>query len=264
VHSSQIIEGSAATLARRLREGGWVAMASTVAREWHLHVGSRVVLPTPSEYTRFRLAAMVTNYGWPPGAVFMSPADYTRLWHSTGTTILYVDFRKGISEARGADAVRKALGGTGLTASTRQEAALGIFSAANQGMAELSQISTLVLTAAVLAVIAAMSGSIWQRRRRLADLKRLGMYRGELVRTMYLETGIVVLIGCLIGAAFGLCAQPLATDYVRHSTGFPELFSPAGWLSLRTLAMATIFATLATALLGYFVTRRSLVWKSAA
>jgi putative ABC transport system permease protein len=264
VHSSQIIQGSAGTLARRIHEGGWIAMASTVAREWHLRVGGPVVLPTPSGSARFRLAATITNYGWPPGAVIMSPADYTRLWRSTGTTILYVDFSRGITEANAAHLVHAALIGTGLTASTRSEAAGGIFAALNQGMAEMNQISTLVLTAAVLAVIAAMSGSIWQRRPRLANLKRLGMYRSELVSTMFVETGIVVLIGCLIGAVFGLWAQPLATEYIRHSTGIPELFSPDAWLGVRTLALATILATLATALLGYFVTRRSVVWKSAA
>jgi putative ABC transport system permease protein len=209
------------------------------------------------------MGATITNYGWPPGAVIMSPSDYTRLWRTTSATIVYVDFRKGVTEKDALGPVRHVLVGTGLTASTRQAAANGIYSAANQGMSELSQISTLLLTAAVLAVVAAMAGSIWQRRRRLATLKRLGMYRGELVRTIYLETGVVVLIGCLIGAVFGLWGQPLATQYIRHSTGFPELFSPAGWLSLRTLVLATVLAMLATGLLGYFVTRRSVLWRSA-
>jgi putative ABC transport system permease protein len=261
VAASQIIQGSASMLAHRLNEGGWLALSSTVAREWHLHLGTPVVLPTPSGYARFRLAATINNYGWPPGAVVMGPADYTRLWRTTGTTILSVRFRPSVTEAQGLRAVRGVLTGTGLTASTRQSAAVGIYSAANQGMSQLSQISTFLLAAAVLAVIAAMSGSIWQRRPRLATLKRLGMYRGELVETIYLETGVVVLIGCLIGAVFGLFGQPLATLYIRHNTGFPELFSPAAWLSVRTLVVATVLAMLATGLLGYLVTRRSVVWK---
>jgi hypothetical protein len=75
-----------------------------------------------------------------------------------------------------------------------------------------------------------------------------------------LETGVVVVIGCLIGAVFGLCGQPLATEYVQQSTGFPEIFSPAVWLSVRTLAEAVVLAMLAVGLLGYVVTRRSVVW----
>ena len=264
VSSSQIIQGSASTLASRLRTGGWVALSASVAHEWHLRVGAPVVLPTPSGYASFRLAAELTNYGWPPGAVVMSPADYTRLWGTTGATILYVRLRSGVTETQGVGAVRQALNGTGLTASTRRTAALGIYSAANQGMAEISQISTLLLAAALLAVIAAMSGSIWQRRPRLATLKRLGMYRGELVGTIYLETGVVVLIGCLVGVVFGLFGQPLATQYVGLNAGFPEVFSPAAWLSVRTLVLATLLAMLATGLIGYYVTRRSVVWRSAA
>ena len=264
VAPSQIIQGSASTLASRLAQGGWVAVSSTVAREWHLHLGGPVVLPTPAGYERLRLAATINNYGWPPGTLIVSPADYARLWRTTGVTMLSVRFQNGVTEAEGLRAVRSALNGTGLTASTRHSASLGIYSAANQGMSQLGQISTLLLAAAVLAVIAAMSGSIWQRLPRLANLRRLGMYRRELVETISLETGVVVLIGCLVGAVFGLLAQPLATGYIRHSTGFPELFSPASWLGVRTLVTATVLAMLVTGLLGYFVTRRSVVWSSTA
>lgn len=262
VSASQIIQGEPSTTAQRLREGGWAALSATVAGDWHLHLGDPFVLPTPAGYTRFRLASTITNYGWPPGAVVMMADEYTRLWKTTNATSLRVGLRGGVSEEQGLRAVQRELRGEGLYVMTTRRAEAEINSVASQGMSQLSQISTLLLIAAILAVVAAMAGSIWQRRPRLANLKRLGMYRGELVRTIYLETGVVVVIGCVVGAVFGLCGQPLATRYVRQSTGFPEIFSPAFGLSTRVLTMAILLTVLATGLLGYLVTRRSAMWKS--
>jgi putative ABC transport system permease protein len=264
VPSSQIIAGSANRAASLLGRGGWAALSATVASERGLHLGDPFTLPTPSGYTTFRLAATITNYGWPPGAILMNSKDYTRLWRTKSVTVMRMGLRPGVSVAQGRRAVRGVLNGTSLVTGTAQQDEASIRAVTNQGLALLGQISTLLLISAVLAVVAVMSGSIWQRRGRLATLKRLGMSRGELVGTIYLETGIVVLLGCTIGAVFGLGAEPLATQYIRESTGFPEIFSPAFRLGFSTLAVSTALAILATGLLGYLVTRRSVMWRSVA
>jgi putative ABC transport system permease protein len=262
VPSSQIVTGSAKRAASLLKQGGWAALSATVASERGIHLGHPFVLPTPSGYATFRLAATITNYGWPPGAILMNSKDYARLWQTNSVTAMRFGLRPGIGAAQGLRVIEEALGGTGLTVGTAQQDEASVRAVTSQGLTQLGQISTLLLVSAVLAVIAVMCGSIWQRRGRLAMLERLGMSRGELVSTIYLETGIVVLLGCVIGAVFGLGAQPLATRYIRQSTGFPEIFSPAFRLGLETLAVSTILAMLATGLLGYLVTRRSIVWRS--
>lgn len=262
VPSSQIVTGSANRAASLLRRRGWAALSATVASEQGVHLGDPFVLPTPSGDVTFRLAATITNYGWPPGAILLNSKDYARLWHTKSVTVMRMVLRPDVSVSEGRRAVERALEGTGLTVGTAQQDEASVRAVTNQGLTQLGQISKLLLVSAVLAVIAVMCGSIWQRRRRLATLKRLGMSRGELVSTVYIETGIVVLLGCVIGTVFGLGAQPLATRYIRQSTGFPEIFSPAFRLGLDTLAVSTILAMLATGLLGYLVTRRSIVWRS--
>jgi putative ABC transport system permease protein len=264
VPSSQIIAGSAGRAATLFRRGGWASLSATVASELGLHLGDPFVLPTPSGYEIFRLAATITNYGWPPGAILMNSKDYTRLWKTKSVTAIRVGLHPGAEAAQGRRVVEEALGGTGLTARTGRQDEASVRAVTNQGLAQLGQISTLLLISAVLAVVAVMSGSIWQRRGRLATLKRLGMSRGGLVGTIYIETGIVVLLGCTIGAVFGLGAEPLATQYIRESTGFPEIFSPAFRLGFSTLAVSTALAILATGLLGYLVTRRSIMSRSVA
>lgn len=262
VPSSQIVAGSAHRAASLFKQGHWAALSAIVASERDLHLGDSFVLPTPSGDETFRLVATITNYGWPPGAILMNSVDYARLWRTESVTAMRVGLRPGVSAAEGRRIIEESLGGTGLTVRTAQQDEASVRAVTSQGLIQLGQISTLLLVSAVLAVIAVMFGSIWQRRGRLATLKRLGMSRGELVSTIYLETGIVVLFGCAIGAAFGLAAQPLATQYIRQSTGFPESFSPAFSLGLGTLALSTILAMVATGLLGFLVTRRSIMWRA--
>ncbi len=257
VPTSQIIVGSANRAASLFRQGGWAALSATVASERGIHIGNPFVLPTPSGYETFRLAATITNYGWPPGAILMNSKDYTRLWRTKNVTAMRVGLPPGVGAAQGRRVIEGALGGTGLTVRTGRQDEASIRAVTNQGLVQLGQISTLLLVSAVLAVIAVMSGSIWQRRGRLVTLKRIGMSRGGLVATIYLETGIVVLLGCTIGAVFGLGAEPLATRYIRESTGFPEIFSPAFGLAISTLVVSIAITMLATGLLGYLVTRRS-------
>jgi putative ABC transport system permease protein len=262
VPSSQIIAGSAKRAASLLRRGGWAVLSATVASERDLHLGDPFVLPTPSGYETFRLAATITNYGWPPGAILLNSEDYTRLWQTKSVTAIRVGLTPGVGAEQGRRVVEEALEGMGLTVRTGRQDEASVRAVTSQGLAQLGQISTLLLTSAVLAVVAVMAGSIWQRRGRLATLKRLGMSRSELVGTIYIETGIVVLLGCAIGAVFGLGAEPLATHYIRESTGFPESFSPAFRLGFEVLAVSTALAMIATGVLGYFATRRSVVWGS--
>ncbi len=75
-----------------------------------------------------------------------------------------------------------------------------------QGLSRLTQIITLVLVAAVLAMGAAMGAAIWQRRPRLAGMKVDGYSDVELWRALLCECSAAG-SGCSIGALFGLYGQ---------------------------------------------------------
>jgi putative ABC transport system permease protein len=90
-----------------------------------------------------------------------------------------------------------------------------------QGLQRLTQIATLILIAAVLAMAAAMGNMVWQRRPRLAKLKLEGFSRVELWRTIMLESLLLLGAGCLSGAAFGLYGQQLLDRALANVINFP-------------------------------------------
>jgi putative ABC transport system permease protein len=256
VPASQILNGEAQRAARLVRAGGWATVSGSFAQEHDLHVGSRFTLPTPTGAAPFAVAAITTNLGWSPGAVIMSTSDYRHYWQTTQPSALEVSLRPGVGEAAGRSAVLRALGHRpGLGIQTFSERRRQYESDSRQGLYALSEISSLLLIAAALAVAAALSAAIWQRRARLASLKIQGYVTAQLWRALLLESAVVLSIGCALGAVAGVYGHALASRWLRIETDFPAPFAVGGGRVLLTLALLAAIALAVIALPGLAAAR---------
>jgi putative ABC transport system permease protein len=252
---SQLISGDLARAVARIRQGGWAVVSQALAEEHHLRIGAPFELPSPRPVT-LRVAALITNLGWPPGAIILSSVDYARAWASTDPSAYYVKVAAGASVARVRAALARALTsspGLGVESSRHRE--LRQRAASRQGLARLTQISWLVLIAAVLAMGAAMGSMVWQRRRQLADLKVDGFRRGELWRSLLLESALLLGTGCSIGAVFGIYGQLLLSHALATVTGFPVVFSADVSIALWSLLAVTAVAVALVAVPGLVAAR---------
>jgi putative ABC transport system permease protein len=242
IPATQLLDGSLTRATRLLREGGWATVAGAFASEHHLSVGSPFSLPTPAGLARLRVAAITTNLGWSPGAIILNTSDYQRWWQTTEPSALEVNLQPGISQTAGKRAIERLIANRpGLHVQTLHERVSQYDENARQGLSALSEISTLLLIAAALAVASALSAAIWQRRRRLASLKIQGYETGQLWRALLLESAIVLGVGCVIGAAAGIYGHALASRWLRLETGFPAPFEVSVGKVLITLgALAAI------------------------
>lgn len=253
---SQMVKGSYEQATRLIRGGGYAAVSEGFASERGLRVGSSFTLPTPSGAARLAVAAVTTNAGWPPGAITLSTADYSRWWHSRQPAALEVSTKGPITPAAAARKVRAALADNpALSVQSVQERDAQFERNARQGLHSLSQISTLLLVAAALAVAAALSASIWQRRPRLASLKVQGFDRRQLWRALLLESAIVLGAGCLVGAVLGVYGHALAARELRLTTGFPAPFTLSELQLLLTLASVAGIAMVVIAVPGLAAAR---------
>jgi putative ABC transport system permease protein len=244
---SQLVEGSLGNADRLIRGGGWVALSQTIAREQHLRLGERFRLPTPSGFTRVRLAATIANYGWLSGAVVMSGDEHARLWGDADATQLGVTLEPGITVEEGKRAIEQALPrGSALNVESYDERRDEVSSVLGSTLSRLNDTTIVVLIATVLSVIALMTAAIWQRRERLDSLTSIGMSTSQLARLIFFESGSVLLAGCLIGMAAGLVGQYLIDGWLRQTTGSPVTFSPGWQLGLRSIAIAAGLSALAS------------------
>jgi putative ABC transport system permease protein len=255
IATSQIVRGDATRAAVHLGEHGWIVVSQAIAAEHHLHIGRAFTLPT-SRPMSFRLAALSTNLGWPPGAIVLNAEDYARAWGNEDPSAYQIELAPGVSAAFVRREVRSAIGPrSGLHVETVAERERLHYAQAAQGLSRLTQIRTLVLIAAVLAMAAAMGAMIWQRRVRLADMKVDGFSRGVLWRAMVWESGLLLSVGCSIGAVFGLYGQLLLSRALAVVSGFPVMRSTGALAAVGNFALITAVAVAIVALPGYLAAR---------
>jgi putative ABC transport system permease protein len=244
VLATQLRSGSPALTLARLAHGGWIAVSEAIASERHLRIGDPLRLLTPGGPLTLRVAATTTNLAWPPGVIFMSAADFTRAWRSSEPTALAVALRAGADPRAAQVQIAHALAGSGLQATLAADRARTIDALAGAGLGQLREIALLLLAAATLAMGAALSSSIWQRRAGLAGLRLLGARAHSVLGVLGLEALLMLGAGCLTGALAGVYGQVVIDAFLRHVTGFPIADPTTSLRPLQTFA-AVLAAALA-------------------
>lgn len=252
---SQVVSGDPKQASTRIREHGWLTVSRAIADEYHLSPGQRFELLAPRA-TMFRVAAVTTNLGWPPGAIILNADDYAHAWSSSDPSAYQIDLKQGVSLAAGAAEVRRALGSqSGLAVQTALQRQQAGRATQRQGLSRLTQIATLVLVAAILAMAAAMGAMIWHRRPRLADMKVDGFSNGVLWRAMLVETTLLLGMGCSVGALFGIYGAILLSHALASVTGFPVVFSLGVPTAISSFLIVTAVAVAIVAIPGYIAAR---------
>jgi putative ABC transport system permease protein len=252
----QLLSGDIATVMAQLRRGGWAVVSQRVASELHLRIGGAFTLPAPRPIV-LRVAGLSTNFGWPPGAIVMSSGDYARAWPGGEVSAYAISLRQGVAPPQGRREIQRALapGGAGLTVETRSEHERRLRATSRQGLSRLTQITSLVLIAAILAMATAMGAMLWQRRPLLADMKVDGFGKGVLWRSLLVESVLLLGVGCTIGALFGLCGQLLLSHALAVVTGFPVVSSIGAPVAIVSLLAVTSVAVAFVAVPGYLAAR---------
>jgi putative ABC transport system permease protein len=239
----QTIKGSPTVALARLREGGWVTVSQQFAAEHDVGIGGTLTLPTPTGNVRMRVAALTTNFGWTPGAVVMTAADYARAWDTTQVSALLVKTQVGTNPQLMRKEVERALKpSNGLEVLSTRERETKINGVAHEGLAQLGTISTLLIVASILAMAAALASAIWQRRSSLAALKLSGARTPRLRRLLLLESALTLSVGAVTGAAWGIYGQVALDGYLTNTTGFPVMRLGASWRPAEIVIFVIVFS----------------------
>ena len=258
VLSGQISAGNVSAAIAHLGEGGWIAVSNQIAEEHHTGVGGTLTLPTPTGEDRLKIAATTTNLTWSPGAIFINTSDYSRLWASSTPTALAVALRPGVNVGAARRAIARALGASsGLEVSTAADREASIDALAGEGLSQLGEISTLLLVAAILAMSAALTSAIWQRRVSLAGLRLSGVRSDRLRRVLLIESGLMLSAGCVTGAVAGIYGQLIIDGYLTYVTGFPVARLGASLRPLEVFALVIVFVLAIVTVPGWLASRVS-------
>ncbi|HEX8714042.1 MAG TPA: FtsX-like permease family protein, partial [Solirubrobacteraceae bacterium] len=192
----------------------------------------------------------------PPGALVLNAEDFALGWGAPDPSAYQVELAHGASPTAVSAEISRAIGAhSGLRVETMAERERLHYGTASQGLSRLTQIRSLVLIAAVLAMAAAMGAMIWQRRVRLADMKVDGFSRLVLWRALLWESAVLLGLGCALGAIFGAFGQLLLSRALAVVTGFPVIESSPLGVALGSFALITAVAVAMAAVPGYLAAR---------
>jgi putative ABC transport system permease protein len=182
--------------------------------------------------------------------------DYARAWGDNDPSAYQLQLAPGASRTTVRREARQAIGArSGLRVETMHERERLHYATAAQGVERLTQIRSLVLIAAVLAMAAAMGAMIWQRRMRLADMKVDGFSRSVLWRALLWESTILLGLGCALGATFGAFGQLLLSRALSVVTGFPVIESSPLPTAIGNFVLITAVAVAIVAVPGFVAAR---------
>jgi putative ABC transport system permease protein len=255
IPASQLRSGNLVQAEQEVQRGRWAVMSQALASERDLRIGDTFTLPAPHPM-QLRLAGLITNLGWAPGALILNAADYAKAWGSSDPSAYEILLEPGASTAAAQLRIAQELTAIrGLVVETTPERDRRNDEAAIQGLSRLTQIRTLVIIAAILAVVGAIGAMIWQRRDLVAFIKCQGYPRSVLWRWLMCECTLLLATGCAIGTMFGVFGQVLLSHALAKVTGFPVVFDAGVSIALSNFALVTMVAVFIVAVAGYLVVR---------
>jgi len=247
---ADVVAGNPRGLHQRLLRARNMVITASLARDKHVGIGDQLRVPTPVGPRRFRITAMISNYGWAPGAIAIGGNWFSRYWRQSDLTGIEIGLRPGVTTGAGVRRLQAAFGSaSGLRVETSAQARTRIQDTTREGLSPLRRISTAVVIAAILAVVSAMLTTVAQRQRRLVALRAIGMSPGQTFAALIAEIGIVMALGGILGAVVGATAQALAVEVVKYLTSYPIVFRlEPGSISIAfatSVAVAILAGTLA-------------------
>ena len=201
---------------------------------------------------------MTTNLAWSPGVIFLSTSDYGRYWRTSAPTALGVELRPGADAEATRAAIARQLGpASGLEASSANALEGRINTLTSEGLSRLGDISILLMVAAVLAMAAALTSTVWQRRRSLAAKRLHGPTPRRLFAILLTEVVLMLSAGCVAGALAGVYGQLVIDGYLKHVTGFPLASIATGLRPLEIFAVVALAVLLIVSVPGWLAAHAS-------
>ncbi len=210
--------------------------------------GDTIRLPTPSGMMPFEVESIFYDYSTEAGLVVMDRSTYTANFDDSAVSTVAVYLEPGAD----ADAVRADIAGRlpdgQVRIATNQELRGQVLRVFDQTFQVTYALELIALAVAMLGIANTLAALIIERRPELAMLRFIGAARSQIRRIIVLESGLIGVLGALIGLGLGVALSLLLVYVINfQSFGWTIQFTmPVGFLaqSMVVVLLATIVAGL--------------------
>jgi len=232
-----------------------VVVSEPFASRYRVGPGDFITLPTPSGLVRFGVSAVVVDYLYDNGTVYLDLDTFQRHWGDKLADQFSVRVKPGENIAQVRDAIQKSLGGDRkLFVLPVQEFKDEIRKSMDQTFIFNYALSVVTMAIACFGIIVTLLASVLERTREIGILRSIGMLRRQV-------SGVVVLESMLMGIAGGIlgCLAGIITGWINLEGAFRVNYSSAAeyFIPYGSILWALVMSAGLSALAGIYPARRA-------
>lgn len=237
---------SRTVLSDALAQAG-VIITESFGHRHHVKTGETIELRTPTGPARLRVAGVFYDYSTDAGAVLMDRRLFAKLWRDPRTESLALYCAKGAD----LDSVRRAflaLAGPQrvFSITPNQSLRARVLTVFDQTFRITFALQLIAVVVAVLGVVTTLTALILQRGREIGVLRATGALVGQVRKMVLIESGLLGLIGSLLGCGAGFALALLLVHVInKQFFGWSIRMSVEPWLFVRAVIMMVVASAVA-------------------
>lgn len=244
-----VVRGKTDEIADSLPGRDNVVVSEPFATRFGVKPGDSLTLPTPSGPVRFGVTAVVVDYLYDNGTVYMDIHTFRRHWGDGLADQFSVRVNRGEDVAKVRDAIQRRFGtDRKLYVLPVQEFKEEIRKTMDETFIFNHALSVVTMAIACFGIIVALLASVLERTREIGILRSIGMLRRQVSWVVLLESILMGVAGGLLGSVAGVMTGWISLEgSVRANySSAAEYFIPYGSI-VWALLMAAVLSALAGA-----------------
>ena len=214
----QFIEGSLESTIQDFYKGQAVYASGTIADRYNVKAGDTVQLRTTEGWKAFKVLGIVVDYT-SAGETFIASTRDLKLFGG-GSPELYILSVKGQNPKAFGEQLKQDFRNLYLDIQYNEEYKKAILDTTSRFFGSTNSLLVLAVVIAALGVANTLGMNLSERMHEMAVLRALGLKRGELMRSVFTEGIVVVVMGTLLGVLGGLALSQVITASANSLTGY--------------------------------------------
>lgn len=250
-----ITQGDGEEILRLLPHRDNIVVSEPFASRFQVEPGDVITLATPSGPVSFGVTAVVVDYLYDSGTVFMDLFTFQRHWGDMLADQFTVRVAPGADIPTVRDAIQKRLGADRiLFVMPVLEFKDEIRKAMDGTFVFNYALSVITMTIAGFGIIVTLLASVLERTREVGILRSIGMLRRQVSTVVLIESLLMGVAGGLLG-----CGAGVITGWINLEGSFRANYSSAAeyFVPYGSIAWALVMAAGLSALAGIYPARRA-------
>ena len=239
---------------RALADGGAVFVSSVLSEKYGLEVGDIVYIKTRQGMHAFKVAAVVIDF-YNQGLVMnVTWSDLRRYFRINDASTFLVRVEEGNETGAIVERIDDLYGGRyRLIMESNKSLRKRIFSLIDQAFLMFDLLAVIAVVVASLGVVNTLTMNVIERTREIGMLRATGMTRGQVIRMVLAEAGLMGIVGGLLGLGYGVLLSRIFLFGMTAMSGYKLDFI----VPTRGIVIGILVALVVSQIAAFFPARRA-------